>query len=54
MAAVLEQQQVTHQLLTAAGLGHGFDDIPGARENPVVSRIFEQVVVFLQLHCGSR
>lgn len=47
MAAALDVRGIENQLITAGGVGHGFD---GDARNPAVKQILAQVVSFLQAH----
>jgi len=52
MAAACQHQGVAHVLRVLPGLGHGFDlDAPGP-QNPLVARLFDEVLAFMRQHVG--
>ena len=52
MAAALQHHQVSHQLLTLEGRGHGFDGAPSAADDPQLVAVFSRIVDFLKQNTG--
>jgi acetyl esterase/lipase len=50
MAEALRQQGVTHELLTMAGRGHGFDHQGEGVADPLVAKAFDRVLAYLHQH----
>jgi acetyl esterase/lipase len=48
MDIVLEQHQVKHKILLLKGSGHGFDYVADPQADPVVSRVFIEVLTFFE------
>jgi len=50
MDQALRQQGVTHELLTMASRGHGFDHGAEGMDDPVIAEAFDRVLAFLGQH----
>jgi dienelactone hydrolase len=51
MAEALSHNNVKHELITMAGLGHGFDR---DMDDPTVSDAFARVLAFLNRHTSTK
>jgi carboxymethylenebutenolidase len=52
MAEACRRESVEHVLRVLPGRGHGFDNAGAGLEDPVVARVFEDVLAFMRRHVG--